>query len=290
MCYAARYVSRMRQQWRTAGGCGSADKGNGLNRLLGKIVIVTGGARGMGAATARLFAHEGATVIVADLAESGGTALAAELGGAASFHPLNVTIEAQWEQLVREVSARHGRIDGLVNNAGILHFCGLEELAEADFDRVLSVNLKGTFFGLKHVGRLMKRARAGAIVNISSIDGMQAANGIAAYIASKWAVRGLTKAAALEFGPHRVRVNSVHPGGIDTVMGNPQQLPREQLNADYRQVPLQRIGEPHEVATASLFLCSDEASYVNGAELLVDGGWAAGHYYNMLPGGPPALA
>ena len=279
MCYAARYVSRMRQQWRTAGGCGSADKGNGLNRLLGKIVIVTGGARGMGAATARLFAHEGATVIVADLAESGGTALAAELGGAASFHPLNVTIEAQWEQLVREVSARHGRIDGLVNNAGILHFCGLEELAEADFDRVLSVNLKGTFFGLKHVGRLMKRARAGAIVNISSIDGLVGVAGMSTYAATKFAVTGYTRSLALEVGQLGIRVNAVHPGIIATpLVASVSEKVHARLQRALDRQAIPRMGRPQEIANAALFLASDEASYVTGASLVVDGGHIAGPF------------
>ncbi len=260
-----------------------------MNRLQDKIAIVTGAARGMGAATARLFAREGATVIVADLPSSDGAKLAAELGSA-SFQPLNVAIEAEWEKLTAAVIGRHGRIDALVNNAGILHFCAIEHLTEADLDRVLAVNLKGSFFGMKHVGGVMKTARRGAIVNISSIDGTRGANGVSAYIASKWAVRGLTKAAALEFGPHGVRVNSVHPGGIDTSMGNPRQLRGEERNADYERVPLQRIGEPEEVAAASLFLCSDEASYINGAELLVDGGWAAGCYHAMLPGAPAGLA
>jgi len=260
-----------------------------LKRLENKVALITGGARGMGAATVELFAREGATVIIADLADSGGKALADKLGGSVAFHTLNVGVEAEWEQLVEGTLARHGRIDALVNNAGILHFCDIEHLAEADLDRVLSVNVKGSFFGLKHVGRVMKAARKGSIVNISSIDGTRGANGVGAYVASKWAVRGLTKTAALEFGPHGVRVNSVHPGGVNTTMGNPQQLRGEKLNADYRRVPLQRIGEPQEVAAASLFLCSDEASYICGAELLVDGGWAAGHYHTMLPGAPAGL-
>lgn len=243
----------------------------------------------MGAATSRLFVQEGATVIIADLSDSGGQALAADLGDAASFHPLNVSVESQWQTLAVHVMERYGRIDALVNNAGVLHFCLIENLTEQDLDRVLGVNVKGTLFGIKHIGGLMKRAHKGAIVNVSSIDGMRGANAVGAYVASKWAVRGLTRTAALEYGPHGVRINSVHPGGIDTQMGNPQQLRGEVRNADYRRVPLQRIGEPEEVAAATLFLCSDEASYVSGAELLVDGGWGAGHYHAMLPGAPAGL-
>jgi 3alpha(or 20beta)-hydroxysteroid dehydrogenase len=257
-----------------------------VNRLHDKIAIITGAARGMGAATARMFVREGATVIVADMHDSDGESVANELGGAASFYPLDVSIESEWQGLVASVMARHGRIDALVNNAGIVHFSLIDQLTEQDLDRVLGVNLKGPIFGVKHVGRVMKAAHKGAIVNISSVDGTRGANALSAYSASKWAVRGITRTAALEYGPHGVRINSVHPGGIDTAMGNPLQLRGNERNADYRLVPLQRIGEPEEVAAASLFLCSDEASYITGTELLVDGGWAAGHYHPMLPGAP----
>lgn len=257
-----------------------------MSRLQNKVAIVTGGARGMGAATSRLFVREGATVVIADLPNSGGEALAAELGGAASFHALNVALEAQWQALVDSVMKQHGRIDALVNNAGVLHMATIEQLTEPDIDRVLNVNIKGPLFGIKHVGRVMKAARKGAIVNISSIDGMRGANALAIYSTSKWAVRGLTKTAALEYGLHGVRVNSVHPGGVDTVMGNPMQKKGAERDADYGMVPLQRIGQPEEIAAASAFLCSDDASYISGAELLVDGGWQAGFYHRMLPGSP----
>jgi len=257
-----------------------------MKRLHEKIAIITGAAHGMGAATARLFAREGATVIVADVHESDGRSVANELGGAASFYRLDVSIESEWEKLVAAVIARRGRIDALVNNAGVVHFSLIDQLTERDLDRVLGVNLKGPLFGMKHVGRVMKDARKGAIVNISSIDGTRGANSLSAYSASKWAVRGITRTAVLEYGPHGVRINSVHPGGIDTAMGNPLRLSGNERNEDYRLVPLQRIGEPEEVAAASLFLCSDEASYISGAELLVDGGWGSGHYHPMLPGAP----
>jgi 3alpha(or 20beta)-hydroxysteroid dehydrogenase len=257
-----------------------------VNRLQNKIAIITGAAHGMGAATARLFAREGATVVVADVHERDGQALADELGGAATFHRLDVSNEREWQEVVADVTARHGRIDALVNNAGVVHFGLIDQLTEPDLDRVLGVNLKGPLFGIKHVARVMKSARKGAIVNISSVDGTRGANALSAYSASKWAIRGLTRTAALEYGPLGIRINSVHPGGIDTAMGNPQRLRGAERNADYRLVPLQRIGEPEEVAAASLFLCSDEASYICGAELLVDGGWAAGHYHPMLPGAP----
>lgn len=261
-----------------------------MKRLEGKVVLVTGGAQGMGAATSRLCAREGAQVIIADLAEAQGRALASELGDSASYVTFNVSKEAEWQAMVQQVLQRSGRIDALVNNAAILSFADIDSVTEADFDRVWNVNVKGCLFGIKHVGRAMRAARRGSIVNISSVDGLRGVNGVAAYSCSKWAVRGLTKSAALEYGPYNVRVNSVHPGGVDTSMGNPQRLDRATLSRDYKRVPLQRIGDPEEIAKVSAFLCSDEASYVCGAEIAVDGGWAAGWYHEMLPGAPPAGA
>lgn len=261
-----------------------------MDRLKDRVAIITGGARGMGASTTRRFAAEGAKVVIADLAEAEGQALAAEIGDNAIFHPLNVSIATDWQGLVDTVLARWGRIDALVNNAGIVHFADLDNLTEADMDRVYSVNVKGTLFGLQHVGRVMKAAGKGAIVNVSSIDGLRGSNGVAAYVTSKWAVRGLSKAAALEYGHHGVRVNSIHPGGVNTSMGNPMGFTGPEKNFGYHTVPLQRIGEPDEVAAASLFLCSDEASYIAGAELAVDGGWSAGFYHMALQGAPEAPA
>ena len=259
------------------------------NRMAGKIAIVTGGARGMGAATSRMFANEGATVIIADVLTDDGEALAAELGEAARFCRLDVSDEASWSALVDDAMSRHGRIDALVNNAAVVAFGPIVELAATDIDRVLGINVKGTMLGLKHVGVKMCAAGRGSIVNVSSLDGMRGANSLSLYSSSKWAVRGLTKTAALEFGPLGVRVNSVHPGGVNTVMGNPQGLEGAAKNAGYERVPLQRIGEPDEIAAATLFLCSDEASYIAGAELLVDGGWTAGYYHHYLPGAPASL-
>lgn len=260
-----------------------------MGRVADKVAIITGGARGMGAETARLFVREGAKVVIADMLAAEGEALAAEMGEAALFRKLDVTDEAQWQALAAEVEDRFGRIDALVNNAGVVAFVPIEEFTPELFDRVFSVNVKGTMLGMKHVGGVMKRRKTGAIVNISSIDGLRGANALMVYSASKWAVRGATKTAALELGPYGVRVNSVHPGGVDTVMGNPQGLGAAEKNFGYERVPLQRIGEPAEVATASLFLCSDEASYISAAELSVDGGWSAGYYHHYLPGAPPSL-
>ena len=261
-----------------------------MGRLADKVAIVTGGARGMGAATARLFVREGARVVIADMLAAEGEALAAELGEAARFASLNVTDEAGWQALVAEEMARSGRIDALVANAGVLSFGELVTSDAAEFDRVFSINVKGVFLGVKHVGGAMRAAKRGAIVNIASIDGLRGANALGLYSASKWAVRGMTKTAALELGPHGVRVNSVHPGGVHTPMVNPD-ASRTKADLDYghRRVPLQRIGEPVEIAAASLFLCSDDASYISGAELSVDGGWAAGYYHENLPGAPVSL-
>lgn len=253
-----------------------------------KIAIVTGGADGMGAATSRLFAERGAQVIITDVKEDAGKALAAELGGRAVFKKLNVASEAEWADVVAFAVEKFGRIDALVNNAGIIHFSDIENMAEADFDRVLAVNVKGPFLGMKHTGKVMKKAGKGAIVNISSIDGYRGPNALGAYVASKWAIRGLTKTAAAEYGPYGVRVNSVHPGGVNTAMGNPANKGANTVDEDYTLVPLQRVGAPREIGEASVFLCSDEASYITGAELLVDGGWKSAMYHKGLPGYPPA--
>ncbi len=261
-----------------------------LPRLENKIAIVTGGAQGMGAATVRLFAAEGATVIVADILEDAGRGLAGEIGDKAHFSKLDVTRDEQWRALVGDTVRRFGRIDALVNNAGALDFATIDAFTEEQFERIFAVNVKGPLLGMKHVGAVMVRQRTGSIVNVSSVDGLRGANALSVYSASKWAIRGATRTAALELGPYKVRVNSVHPGGIDTRMGNPAGLQGAERNRSYGRVPLQRIGEPHEVARASLFLCSDEASYITGAELVVDGGWAAGYYHAELPGMPPAVA
>lgn len=257
-----------------------------MGRLQGKVAVITGGARGMGAETAKLFAAEGASVVITDVLASEGEALAGQIGEKALFVRHDVRNEDDWKTVAAQAQARFGRIDILVNNAAVVHFCGIEDLVKEDLERVLGINVIGALLGIKTIAPVMKRQGKGAIVNISSIDGLRGCNGLSAYTASKWAVRGLTKSAALEFGPFGVRVNSIHPGGVDTVMGNPTGRTDADLNKDYAAVPLQRIGRPEEIASASLFLASDEASYVSGAELSVDGGWCAGYYQPALPGAP----
>ncbi|WP_408591362.1 SDR family NAD(P)-dependent oxidoreductase [Novosphingobium sp.] len=258
------------------------------SRLAGKVAIVTGGARGMGAATSRLFVAEGAKVAIADMLDAEGAALAAELGENARFWKHDVTDEAAWATLVAEVEAAFGGVDVLVNNAGIIIFKGLLDTTHDDFKRVLDVNLVGEFLGIKAVAPGMIARGKGAIVNISSVDGMKGANCLVAYASSKWGVRGLTKVAAMELGHKGVRVNSVHPGGVDTIMSNHGSVSRAELNTTYSHVPLQRIGGPEEVAAASLFLASDDASYIHGTEVVVDGGMTTGVYYHGFPGAPGA--
>ncbi len=254
--------------------------------LNGKVAIITGGARGMGAATCRYFIACGAKVAIADVLDDAGTALAAELGDAAQYHHLDVTDEAAWAAVVARVEAESGQIDVLVNNAGVLLFKSLLQTSLENYRRVLDVNLIGTFLGIKAVAPGMIARGAGAIVNISSVDGMKGGNGIAAYASSKWGVRGLTKVAAMELGHRGVRVNSVHPGGVDTAMINADGRSRELVNKGFRNIPLQRVGGPEEIARATAFLASDEASYMAGAELVVDGGMVLGEYYAGFPGAP----
>jgi 3alpha(or 20beta)-hydroxysteroid dehydrogenase len=257
-----------------------------MGRLNNKVAIITGGARGMGAATARLFVAEGAKVMIADLLDADGEKLAAELGAAARFLRHDVTDEDSWTRIIAATESAFGPVDVLVNNAGILMFKTIAETTRAEFQRVLDVNLVGCFLGTRLVGAGMVARGRGAIVNISSVDGMKAANGLSAYNASKWAVRGFTKAAAMEFGHKGVRVNSVHPGGIDTAMGNPYAEAKTEVNKRYGMVPMQRVGDPVEVAYTSLFLASDESSYLCGAEIAVDGGMLCGQYYVGFPGAP----
>ncbi|MCC2603127.1 glucose 1-dehydrogenase [Sphingopyxis yananensis] len=257
-----------------------------MKRLEGKIAIISGAARGMGEATARLFVAEGAKVVIGDILEAEGQALAAELGDAAVFHKLDVQLESDWQAVVALAQSQFGKLDILVNNAAVVHFAAADQMVRADAERVLSINVLGVMMGVKHAVPALKASGKGAIINISSVDGLRGCNGLTAYTASKWAVRGITKSYAYEFGPYNIRSISIHPGGVDTVMGNPMGQSLEDLNRSYTRVPLQRIGQPEEVARATLFAASDEASYINGAEIAVDGGWTAGLFEPALPNGP----
>jgi 3alpha(or 20beta)-hydroxysteroid dehydrogenase len=258
-----------------------------MNRLAGKVAIITGAARGMGAATARLFAAEGARVVIADVLDAEGDSLAREIGQTSLFQHHDVADEESWQRVVQEAIAHFGGVDVLVNNAGILLMKGLMDIQKQEFERVLAVNLVGTFLGIKTTAPQMIERGGGAIVNISSVDGMKGSNSTGAYSASKWGVRGLTKVAAMELGHRGVRVNSIHPGGVNTVMGvrpGPEGLAMAQKF--YQGIPLGRIGQPEEIARVTLFLASDESSYVCGAEITVDGGMIVGQYYMSQPGAP----
>ena len=257
-----------------------------MAQLDGKVAIITGGARGMGAATVRAFVEAGARVAIADVLTDAGTQLSAELGEAARFYPLDVSDQNAWRDVVRQVDEDLGPIDILVNNAGILMFKSIMQTSLDDYRRVLDVNLVGAFLGIKSVAPGMIARKKGAIVNISSVDGMKGANGLAAYASSKWGVRGLTKVAAMELGHLGIRVNSVHPGGVDTVMTNFEGVAREKVDERFHNIPAQRVGAPEEVARATRFLASDEASYIFGAEIVVDGGMVTGQYYPLFPGAP----
>jgi len=243
-----------------------------MGRLDGKVAIITGAARGQGAAEARLFVAEGAKVVLADVLDDEGRAVAEELGESATYAHLDVTDEDQWKTTVALAEERYGPVTVLVNNAGVLHFQALHKTELEDFDRILRVNVHGVFLGMKSVTDSMAGAGGGSIVNISSTAGLQGLPYLGAYVASKWAVRGLSKTAAIDLGHKNIRVNSVHPGGIDTPMvaGTSSDAPF------YKRLPVSRMGTADEAALAVLFLASDEASYIAGAELAVDGGATCG--------------
>jgi 3alpha(or 20beta)-hydroxysteroid dehydrogenase len=244
-----------------------------MGRLDGKVAIITGGARGMGESHARIFTREGARVVMTDVREDMGRSVAAAIGGDCRFMLHDVTNPTDWNRVVFETETMHGKVDVLVNNAGILGpIATTADLDDAGYDRVCAVNQHSVFYGMRAVIPAMLRAGKGSIVNISSIAGIAANYGFPslAYVASKFAVRGMTKAAAVEYGRHNIRVNSVHPGFIQTPMM--VEATNEGGGDALREIPLGRIADPHEVSAVVLFLASDEASYVTGAEHLVDAG------------------
>lgn len=245
-------------------------------RLAGKVTLVTGSARGQGAAEARLFAAEGAeAVYVTDVLDTEGEATAAAIGAVATYRHLDVTDEEAWTALVAEILERHGRIDVLVNNAGIFRVMPTALTSEAEYRLIVDVNQVGTFLGMKAVIPCMVAAESGSIVNISSVAGLQGAAGTMAYAASKWAVRGMTKVAAKEVAPFGVRVNSVHPGIIDTPMMTEASPEGGLLERVVRAIPMGHVAEADDVARLVLYLASDDSRYSTGAEFVVDGGMTA---------------
>lgn len=262
---------------------GSTVPAAGAGRLAGLATIVTGAADGIGAATASAFAGEGASVMVADVNEEAGLALVDRLGGRAHFVHCDVSNEEHWRELVDATVARFGCVDVLVNNAGIHVFSAIEDVETSVFRRMMDVNVLGTHLGMKSVLPLMKQARKGSIINVSSVDGMRGSTNMSSYAATKWAVRGMTKAVAMEAGPYGVRVNSVHPGAIITKMGNPEGRSPAELADMAPGIAMGRFGWPDEIARANVYLASDDASYVSGAELAVDGAWVAGIFMGAKP-------
>lgn len=249
-----------------------------MGRLAGKVALITGAARGQGAATARRFVAAGARVVLADVANEDGKRLADELGEASIFQHLDVGAEDDWAAAVERVLDEFGSIHVLVNNAGILHFSQLDETTLADYERVIRINQVGTFLGMRSVVEPMSAAGGGSIINVSSVEGLAGMPFLVAYTASKFAIRGMTKVAALELGARGIRVNSLHPGMIDTKMVQDAAGGVEvDLSRVGRKVALGRLGDPDEIASLALFLACDDSSYCTGAEFVADGGATATH-------------
>jgi 3alpha(or 20beta)-hydroxysteroid dehydrogenase len=244
-----------------------------MNRLAGKVAIVTGGARGMGASHVRRFVQEGAKVLCTDVLEAEGCSLAAEIGKNIAFCRHDVTSSDDWARVVREAEAAFGPIGVLVNNAGIVLRGSLESFTEADYRKVIDVNQVSVFLGMRAVVASMRKAGGGSIVNISSVAGLVGRPHTIAYTASKFAIRGMTKVAAAELGQYNIRVNSVHPGPVQTPMfGEVSEALQNSLTAD---LAIKRVAAPEEVTHLVLYLASDESAFCTASEFVIDGGMTA---------------
>lgn len=249
-----------------------------MTRLQNKVAIVTGGAQGQGAAIVRAFVAEGAKVVIADVATEPGEALAAELGAETIFVKHDVSSEDSWTVVVEAATAAFGAPNVLVNNAGILRFGSITDTTVELYEQVFRVNQLGTFLGMKAVIPSMKAAGGGSIVNASSIEGLGGMGHLVAYSATKFAIRGMTKVAAMELGGFGIRVNSVHPGMIDTGMTR-EHGGELAMEFGASKVALKRVGLPSDVAPLYVYLASDESAYTTGAEIAVDGGATATHSF-----------
>jgi 3alpha(or 20beta)-hydroxysteroid dehydrogenase len=253
---------------------------SGGGRLAGKVAIITGAARGQGAAEVRAFVAEGARVVFGDVLDDEGRAVAAELGDVVRYEHFDVSDEESWARIVSGTVDTFGRLDVLVNNAGISRRPKpIIDTSVDEFRRVLEVNLVAMYSGIKYAAPRMIDSGGGSIVNISSVNGFVGAPGIAGYVTSKFGIRGLTRTAALELGRSNIRVNSIHPGPIDTPMVQPAAWGGFDMRPIMaNMMPLGRIGQPEEVAEMAVWLASDAASYCTGAEFVVDGGYLAGPF------------
>lgn len=240
-----------------------------MGRVSGKVALISGGARGMGASHARKLVAEGARVVIGDLLDGDGKALAEELAPNVTFVHLDVTKPDDWEAAVATAVSTYGRLDVLVNNAGIVNWGSIEEYTLDQWNLIIAINLTGTFNGIKAAIPALKESGSASIINVSSTGGLKGVAAIPGYVAAKFAVRGLTKEIALDLGKYNIRANSIHPGNIRTPMTS-------DLDVDQSLVALNRIGEPDEVSNLVLFLASDESSFSTGAEFVADGGETAG--------------
>jgi len=253
-----------------------------MGQLDGKVAIITGGARGMGKSHVQRFVAEGAKVVVGDVLEEEGAKLAADLGDAVRFLRMDVTQPGDWTAAVDLAVGTYGKLNVLVNNAGIIRHRATQDMDVEDFRRILDVNLVGQWLGVKAVTAAMRAAGGGSIINVSSTEGFVGSAGMTAYAASKFGVRGMTKCAARELGPDNIRVNTIHPGAILTAMSlDPDVVAATADSADafMKQLPLNRMGKTSEVSGAVVYLAGDDSSYCTGTEILVDGGMLTGAGY-----------
>lgn len=250
-----------------------------MGRLENKVAIVTGGAQGQGEAIVRAFVAEGAKVAIADVADEPGKQLADELGGSAYFRHHDVSDLDSWQALVTDVNERFGPVDVLANNAGILRFGDIESQSVEEFELLWRVNTFGCFLGIKSVVATMRENGGGSIINASSIEGLAGMAFVSGYTSTKFAIRGLTKAAALELGPVGIRVNSVHPGMIDTGMTRGVGADDQAMEFGGQKVALKRVGYPKDIAPLYVYLASDESSFMTGSEIAIDGGATATHAF-----------